>query len=615
MNGIRGKGLTFMSEMTLPTRSEVPEETTWNAEALFENDEAWEAAYRQVFDRLPELDAIRGRLNEGVNIVLQAFSLTSDLLNQAEKLQVYAGFAYSVDTTNQKAAGRNSKAQGLVGKVKAATAFVKPELITLGEETLREWMQASPDLQAYEHFLQDLFREAAHVRSVEVEEILGALEDPFSGTDSTASIMTDADFKFQPAVNHKDNKIPVTQSTLYKIFYGSDRKARRSAWISYTDLYLAYKNTLASNLATSIKQNVFLTQARRHETTLEAALFENNIPVEVYHNLIETFIQNLPTWHRYFDIRKRALGVERLEYYDIWAPLTDRQPEVSYPQAVEWICEGLQPMGGEYVETVRQGCLEERWVDVYPNQGKRKGAFSWGAPGTPPYIMMSFNDNLLSLSTLAHELGHSMHSKMTWEHQPYLYCDYSLFVAEVASNFHQALVRAHLLENHDDPYFQISVIEEAMANFHRYFLIMPNLARFELEMHQRVERGEGLTADEMNEFCAQLFREAYGETMHLEQDRIGILWAHFGHLYVDYYVYAYATGIAGANALARRILEGEPKAVEEYLSFLRAGASMYPIDVLKMAGVDLTKPEPVATAFGVLSDMVDKLEGLLTAIE
>lgn len=607
--------MSLMSEITIPPRSEVPKETTWNAEALYEDVEAWEDAYQRVLDRMAELDAVRGRLEHGVETVLRSLDLTSDLLNQAEKLQVYAGFAYAVDTTDQKAAGRNSKAQGLVGKVKAATAFLKPELVALGEETLREWMQSSPDLRRYEHFFGDLFRKAAHLRSVEVEEILGALEDPFSSTGATASILTDADFKFRPAVNQHDDEVPVTQGTLYRIFYSPDRKARRSAWVSYTDRYLGFTNTLASNLETSIKQNIFMTRARRHESSLEASLFELNIPVEVYHNLIETFRENLPIWHRYFDIRKRALGVEQLEFYDIWAPLTDRRPEVSYTQAVEWICEGLEPMGEEYVETVRKGCLEERWVDVYPNQGKRKGAFSWGTVGTLPYIMMSFSDSLLSLSTLAHELGHSMHSKLTFEHQPYIYCDYSLFVAEVASNFHQALVRAYLLENTDDPYFQIAVIEEAMANFHRYFLIMPNLARFELEMHQRVERGEGLTADEMNDFCAQLFREAYGEIMHLEQDRIGSLWSHFGHLYVDYYVYAYATGIAGAHALARRILEGQPGAVEDYLSFLKAGASMYPIEVLKEAGVDLTLPGPVKTAFGVLSDMVDRLDGLLTEIE
>lgn len=602
-------------EITIPARSDVPEPTTWNAEALFESDEAWEAAYSQVLERLSELDPFRGELGDGPDTLLDALRLTSELLNQAEKLHVYAGFAYAVDTTDQKAASRNSKAQGLSAKIAAATAFLHPELLALGKEQLHQWLESSAELQTYEHYLEDLFRKADHVRSVEVEELLGALRDPFSGTGSTASIMTDSDFKFEPALTQEGHDVPLTQSTLNKILNSPDRSARQTAWIHYTDLHLAYKNTLASNLVTSIKQNVFMSRARDHGSTLEAALFDGNIPLDVYHSLIEAFKENLPTWHRYFDLRKRALGVEPLEFYDIWAPLTDHKPELSYEEVVDLICEGLQPMGSEYVETVRRGCLQDRWVDYSPNLGKRKGAFSWGAPGTLPYIMMSFNNNLLSLSTLAHELGHSMHSYLTWQNQPYVYSDYSLFVAEVASNFHQALVRARLLEKSEDPYFKIAVIEEAMSNFHRYFLIMPNLAMFELEMHERIERGDGITADEMNTFCARSFKDAYGEAMHLDNDRMGIIWAQFGHLYVDYYVYQYATGIAGANALARRILDGTPGAVEDYLGFLKAGASRYPVEVLKEAGVDLTTPEPVATAFAALADMVDLLDRLLGEVE
>ncbi len=269
------------------------------------------------------------------------------------------------------------------------------------------------------------------------------------------------------------------------------------------------------------------------------------------------------------------------------------------------------PLGPEYAATVRRGCLEERWVDVYPNEGKTQGAFSWGTPDTHPFILTSFDNNVFALSTLAHELGHSMHSYLTWQTQPYVYSDYSLFVAEVASNFHQALVRAHLLETNTDPTFQINVIEEAMSNFHRYFLIMPTLARFELEMHEKVERGEGLTADSMIARMAELFGEAYGDEMHVDQERVGIVWATFGHLYSDYYVYQYATGISGAHALANRVLcEGEV-AAEAYLSFLKTGSALYPLDALKLAGVDLTSPAPVEEAFTVLAGLVDRLEELV----
>jgi oligoendopeptidase F len=437
------------------------------------------------------------------------------------------------------------------------------------------------------------------------------LSDPFGGARSTSSKLTNADFQFAPAEASDGSTLPVTQGTLRKILASADRTARRTAWEHYSDQYLAFKNTLAASLATSIKQNVFQMRARGHASTLEAALFAHHIPVEVFHNLIDTFRRNLPTWHRYWAIRRRALGVEALHPYDIWAPLTETQPEVPYEQAVAWICDGLAPMGEDYVEQVRTGCLEQRWVDVYPNQGKRAGAFSSGSYGTHPFIMMSYNDNLLSLSTLAHELGHSMHSFLARKHQPITYSRYSLFVAEAASNFHQAMVRAHLLQANPDPTFQINVIEEAMSNFHRYFFIMPTLARFELETHQRVERGEGLTADDMIDLMAGLFGEGYGNEMHVDRDRVGITWATFGHLYVDYYVYQYATGISGANALAKRILSGTTGAVDDYLGFLKAGGSMYALDALNMAGVDLTTPEPVEVAFGVLADLVDKLDALV----
>lgn len=263
---------------------------------------------------------------------------------------------------------------------------------------------------------------------------------------------------------------------------------------------------------------------------------------------------------------------------------------------------------------MRAGCHEDRWVDIYPNQGKSSGAFSTGRLGTHPFIMMSYSQTIFSLSTLAHELGHSMHSYLTWQNQPYIYSDYSLFLAEVASNFHQAMVRSYLLEKVDDPKFQIVLIEEAMANFYRYFLVMPTLARFELEIHERIERGEGVTADDMIELMGDLFSEAYGDEVVLDRQRAGIAWATFGHLYADYYVYAYATGIAGANILSKRITSGQEGAVDNYLDFLKAGSSDYPLDVLKRAGVDLTNPQAVEETFALLSDMVDRLENLLEVV-
>jgi oligoendopeptidase F len=330
----------------------------------------------------------------------------------------------------------------------------------------------------------------------------------------------------------------------------------------------------------------------------------------VFDSLLVAFEKHLPTWHRYWRVRAELLGVGSLQPYDLWAPLSADAPQLEYEQCVEWICESLAPLGGEYVATVRRACLDERWVDVYPSLGKMGGAFSAGAPGTRPFIVMSFDGSAVSLGTLAHELGHSMHSYLAWETQPQISTRYSLFVAEVASNFHQALLRAYLLDAIDDRDLQLAVLDEAMANFHRYFFVMPTLARFEREVHERVEQGEGLTAELLEERMADLFAEAYGPDLDVDRERVGITWAQFSHLYEPFYIYQYATGISGAHALSGGVLAGDAGAAERYRDFLRAGGSGYPLDVLRQAGVDLTSPEPVEETFAVLASLVDRLETL-----
>lgn len=603
-----------MPQSTVPQRKDIPPEFTWNANSLFPSTEAWKAERAGIANDISTLSRFRGRLSDSPDGVAEALEALDGFRARLTRLFTYALMAHSVDTTDSTAAALFGEAQSLMGQVMAAGAFVEPELLAIGQATLNQWSDEKPRLRIYRHYLADLFRKQEHIRSAEVEELLGLLADPFSGAARTEEMLTSADFQFEPALSATGEKLPVTQGTLGKILASPDRAARRSAWEHYTDEYLAHKHTLASTLNTSLKQSVFNMRARRHASTLAASLFEFNIPESVFHNLIETFRKNLPTWHRYWRVRRKMLGVDALQPYDIWAPLTASKPVVPYPQAVDWICEGLAPLGEDYTRRLRNGCLAERWVDVYPNAGKTAGAFSCGGLGAPPFILMSYNDDLFSMSTLAHELGHSMHTLLASEHQPPVYAGYSLFAAEVASNFHQAMVRSYLFERHADPAFQINLVEEAMSNFHRYFFIMPTLARFELETHQRAERGQSLTADDLNSLMADLFSEAYGSEMSVDRERVGITWATFGHLYTDYYVYQYATGISGANALARRILSGAPNAVNDYLGFLKAGSSLYPLDALRQAGVDLTTPEPVEAAFQVLSGIVDRLEAQLVAL-
>lgn len=598
---------------TIPPRSKIDKKYKWNSESVFPNDEAWEKEIGKIIEDIPSIKKFQGRLGEDAATLREALQAFEGLLTRTYIANMYANFSYAVDTTDQKAAGMRGKSQGMFGQVASAISFLQPELLQVGKARLDEFIQQEPQLAIYKHFFEDLFRKQAHVRSAEVEEILGMVSEPFAGFYNSTSMLTNADFKFRSIKDSKGRMLDVSQGNYDTQLMGlADRRARKAAYTTYMDRYVEHKNTLASNLAHNIQVNVFNMRARKHESTLAASLFDLNIRTEVFHNLIETFKKKLPVWHRYFEIRRKALGLKKLAYYDIWAPIEKKKVKIPYEQAVDMICAGLAPLGRDYTDTVRRACLVDRWVDVYPNQGKGHGAFSSGAYGSFPFIMMSYTDEMVSMSTLAHELGHSMHTYLANKNQPFINTEYSLFVAEVASNFHQAMVRGHLFNTVKDRNFQITLILEAVgSNMFRYFFQMPTLARFELETHQRAERGEPLTADSMIDLMADLFAEGFGPNFDMDRERVGMTWSTFPHLFADYYVYAYATGISGAHALAGRILRGEPNAAQDYLDFLKSGNSDYSLNVLKKAGVDLTTPKPVEETFAVMESYIDRLEDLL----
>jgi oligoendopeptidase F len=593
-------------------REKVEKKQTWNAESVFPSSEAFDSEVHSILETLAEIKKYHGHLGEGPDVFLQAMNIIEEISQRATKVRVYATMSSAVDATDQRAAAMSGRAASALAQVSAATAFVDPELLSLGEPKLRQWLVEDPRMKLYEHYIEDLFRKQTHVRSAEVEELLGMLRDPFSGAGSTAGMLANADFKFQPARDRKDKKVELTQSTYNSILGSPDRRVRRTAWKHYNDKYLEHKNTLASNLATSIKQNVFNMKARNFQSTLEATLFNGDVPVEMFYNLLDIFQKKLPLWHRYWKLRRKALGVKTLHPYDVWAPLTTKKHQVPFEQAVDWISEGLAPMGEEYLRIIRQGCLQDRWVDWAPNAGKRQGAFSTRVPKDAfPFIMMSYTESVSSMSTLAHELGHSMHAYYAGRAQPMIYFSYPSIVAETASNFHQAMVRAHLLDTNPSRSLQVALLEEAMGNFHRYFFVMPTLARFELETHQRVEKGQALTADAMIELMADLFSEGFGGEMDLDRQRVGITWGTFTtHLYIDFYSFQYAIGISAANAIARRILSGTPGAAQDHINFLKAGSSKSPIEVFKIAGVDMTSTQPIEDAFDVLENYIDRLESL-----
>ena len=593
-------------------RADVPAEKTWKIESVFASANAWEAEFIRAGAELAGFADYAGRLGDGPEMLASALARRVEVGLAVRKLGLYAGMQRAGDTGDQNAAALTSRAGGLSARFASATAFYEPELLALNPETLIKWTAETPALAVYRHYFDTLARRRDHVRSEEVEALLAQVAEPLSALSTAAGVLTDADIKFAPVTDTSGASLEVAQGTIADLLRHESQAVRKAAWESYADGHLAVKNTLAACLAGRVKQSVFNSRARRYPSALEASLAPNAIPREVFDTLLTTFQENLPIWHRYWGLLKKGLKVETLYCSDVPAdavpaPMPKSETPISFAEATELICTGMAPLGTGYVDAMRRGLEQGRWVDREPNIGKGSGAFSSGMPGTSPFIMMNYRDDLFSVSTLAHELGHSMHSYLTWQTQPPIYGGYSLFVAEVASNFDQALVRGHLLDTVTGRDQTLAIIEEAISNFHRYLFVMPTLARFELDCHEKIERGEALTADGMGQTLAAFFREGYGGLVEIDEARLGITWAQFSHLYAPFYVYQYATGISAANALAEDVrTEGAP-AAERYLSFLKAGGSLYPLDALKLAGIDMASPEPIQRAFGVLSKMVDRL--------
>jgi oligoendopeptidase F len=526
----------------------------------------------------------------------------------------FADWAQIVDSTDVAAKGYFGQAKALEGKFKARVAFAKPQLLDIGEALLN-WTEQEPRLRVYKHYFDNLLRLKAYQRNEEVEELLSMMAEPFDGVYQAATELVDTDLAFRDAVDSQGKMHPVYQANMDIALQDPDRERRRTAWESYSDGYLSMENTLASIYLANVKQWMVLAEARGYDSVLEMKLSPTNLPLEVFNNLIDTFKKFLPIWHRYWDVKAKILGVDAMRPYDVWAPTVNNPPAIPYKQSVEWICESLKPLGDEYVSILRNGSLEGRWVDYAPNIEKRQNAASSLQVGhKPPFIYMSYDDSIIALSTLTHELGHSMHGVYTAENQPDVYNEYdsvSSTVGETPSNFHQAMTRAYLRElKADDKDFQLALIDEAMSNYHRYFFIMPTLARFEYEIFSRAAQGQPLTAVELNHIMQGFFAEGYGETMKDDPARTGITWAQFLHLFEPFYTFQYAIGISAADALASKILAGEEGMTERYIEFISAGGSQYTMDLFDMAGVDMSTPAPVEASFKELAGLVDQLEAL-----
>lgn len=598
--------------MTTPTalkRADVPQQAKWNSESLFAGWDEWQAEFEAISTNLPSISDFEGTLTDSPDRLLEWFKFHEEILKRLYHLSLYASTSFDVDTNDSEAQAKNGQVGSLWGQESALSAFAVPEMQDNIDLILR-WVAQDERLANFAHYFDNLERIKKHTRSAEVEEVLGMLSDSFSNIWSTVGMLADSDLKFKPAVDSQGIEHPVIQSSMPT--KDADREKRRTTWQNFSDGYLSFINTFASNYITSVKQAVFWARVRNYDSVLHSRLAPYNVPVEVFHNLMDTFAVNLPVWHRYWDVKARAISVDKLRPWDIWAPNTPHAPQVSFEQSVDWISDGMQPLGSEYVEVMRRGCLDDRWVDYAPNEAKGQGAHSSYAVDCMPFIVMSFDDRLEGMSTLAHELGHSMHGYYMDLHQPLIYnFDISMTVAETASNFNQAMTRAYLMEHGpQDRDFQLALVQEAMTNFHRYFFIMPTLARFEVEVFQRAEAGKPLNADILNGIMRDLYAEGYGGTLQDDPERTGTTWAQFMHLYAPFYTFQYAIGISAANALSADILAGQ--SVDQYLAFLQAGSSKYPMGLFEMVGIDMSTPEPIAKAYAVMEGIIDHFEQLVS---
>jgi oligoendopeptidase F len=595
--------------MSLPKRSEVPLAKTWSVETVFANQTQWRTALESLPTSANALAKFAGKLSDSGRVLFEALQLRDAVMMEAYKISMYASLLLSTEGTNTVYSSMNAEADSAVALLGGAAAFFKPELIAFENETLENLIRDEPQLELYLHYFDELRSMRAHVRSGEVEMLLAQVRDPLGAVNGISSAVNDADMKFK-SIERDGVQVEVSHSSVGELLSDTNAEVRRAAWESYADGHLAFQNTLAATLQGSVKSYIFQMRARNYASSLEMSLAQNHIPKHVFENLLETFKAYQPVWHKYWRLRNKAMGGLRSSdapIYESPAPLVP-STKVTFLEASSLILKGMEPLGTEYTEPMKKGLLEQRWVDWGQNQGKGAGAYSSGAQGTHPFIFMSWSDDLYSLSTLAHELGHSMHSYFSNTCQPAVYTEYSMFVAEVASNFNQALVRADLLKTASDKIAKLAILEEAFSNFHRYLFVMPTLAQLEREIYERIERGASINAPFLSERLVELFSEGYGAAVEIDATRLGASWMNFGHLYAPFYVYQYATGIAAANALAKDVLEqGEP-AAKRYLEFLKTGSSRYPLDALKLAGIDMNSPEPVQRGFEVLKSMVDELE-------
>ncbi|RIP35753.1 oligoendopeptidase F [Staphylococcus gallinarum] len=587
-------------------------EYTWDLSTIFESDEAFEIAFKEVEGELGKEEQFKGHLGESSEKLYHALALEDELGSKLEKIYVYAHLKQDQDTANDTYKGLESRAYQLIIKFSSSWSFLVPEILQIDEDRIQEFVDTNEALKRYAFDLKLINEKRPHVLSADKEKLLTEAQDALSTADNVYGMFSNADLEFEDAIDKDGNAHSLTQGTFIKCLESDDRVLRKSAFENLYKAYGAFNNTLGSTLAGEVKKNVFNARSHNYNSAREAALSSNHIPEAVYDNLIKTVHDYLPLLHRYTELRKSLLNLDDMKMYDLYTPLVkDVKFEMPYEEAKDWMIKALQPMGEEYMKVVEEG-LNNRWVDVFENKGKRSGGYSSGAHLTNPFILLNWSDTVSDLYTLVHEFGHSAHSYFSRKHQPSNLSDYTIFVAEVASTCNEALL-SHYMDQHLDDDRRLLLLNQELERFRATLFRQTMFAEFEHKIHQIEEVGEPLTANRMNEEYAKLNKQYFGDSVETDEN-ISKEWSRIPHFYMNYYVYQYATGYSAAQSLSHQILtEGEP-AVERYINeFLKKGSSNYPIEILKNAGVDMTTPEPIEQACKVFEEKLDAFEKLMKA--
>ncbi|WP_044477806.1 oligoendopeptidase F [Paenibacillus antibioticophila] len=592
---------------TLIKRSEAKTENTWKLEDIYPDQKAWDQAYDEIKELKKKVADYEGKLTDADKIK-SVFELEDTISEKLERLYVYAHLSHDQDTTNPTYQALSQKAKKLNVEIGEALSFITPEILTLPEQELDALIE-SPTLAGYKFTLQEIKREKAHVLSKTEEALLAQVGNLSQAPQHIFGMINNADIKFPKIQDENGNEVELTHGSYIQFLENPNREVRRRAFKAVYETYAKQKNTIAATLNANVNKNMFYSKVRKYPSVLEMYLYGDNIPKDVYTNLIDTIHESLPLLHRYMNLRKKLLGVDELHMYDLFAPLVEEYKwDITYDEAKQMVLDGLKPLGDNYLGVLK-GSFENRWIDVYENEGKRTGAYSWGAYGTHPFVLLNHKDNLNSMFTLAHEMGHALHSYFSDEALAYRDAQYTIFLAEVASTTNEALLMDYLLKKSTDPKQKMYLLTYYADQFRTTVFRQTMFAEFEKIVHERAESGESLTPQDLSKIYYDLNVKYHGEGMHVDQD-IEMEWARIPHFYTSFYVYKYATGFSAATSFSKQILEEGQPAVDRYLGFLKSGGSDYSINILSKAGVDMSSPQPIREAMSVFEQIIEQMEQL-----